>query len=75
MFRSYLDALLIDTNMDAFNSKSEVGEDIEYDDTSSNEQESQSENFCESIRKRKNTADACADKFVKDAKNKKQVSR
>lgn len=61
--------------MDAFNSKNEVGEDIEYDDTSSNEQESQSENFYESIRKRKNTADACADKFVKDAKNKKQVSR
>ena len=61
--------------MDAFNSKNEVGEDIEYDDTSSNEQESQSENFCESIKKKKNTADACADKFVKDAKNKKQVSR
>ena len=61
--------------MDAFNSKNEVGEDIEYDDTSSNEQESQSENFYESIRKRKNTADACADKFVKDAKNKKKVSR
>ena len=35
-----LDASLADTNMDEFNSKNEVAEEIEYDDASSDEQES-----------------------------------
>ena len=53
--------------------KNEVGEDIEYFDTTSDEQESESEHFRENIRKRKNAVDTCADKVVEDAKNKKKV--
>ena len=59
--------------MDEFNSENEVGEDIEYNDASSDEQESESEHFRENIRKRKNAVDKCADKVVDDAKKKKKV--
>ena len=65
-----LDTPLVNTNMDEFNSENEVGEHIEYNDASSDEQENESEHFCEKIRKRKNT---CADKVAEDAKNKKEV--
>ena len=37
-----LDTSLADTNMDEFDSKNDVGEDIEYFDASSDEQESES---------------------------------
>ena len=60
--------------MDEFNSENEVGEDIEYNDASSDEQESESEHFRENIRKRKNAVDKCADKVVDDAKKKKRLS-
>ena len=59
--------------MDEFNSENEVGEDIEYNDASSDEQESESEHFHKNIRKRKNTVDKCADKVGDDAKKKKKV--
>ena len=59
--------------MGVFNSENEVGEDIEYNDASSDEQGSESEYFCENIKKRKNAVDTCADKVVEDAKNKKKV--
>ena len=59
--------------MGEFNSENEVGEDIEYNDASSDEQGSESEYFCENIKKRKNAVDTCADKVVEDAKNKKKV--
>ena len=59
--------------MDEFNSENEVGEDIEYNDASSDEQESESEHFRENIRKRKNAVDKCVDKVVDDAKKKKKV--
>ena len=55
-------------SMDEFTS-----EDIEYNYTSSNEQESEKEHFCENIRKRKNAVDTCADKVVEDAKNKRKA--
>ena len=68
-----LDTSLVDTNMNEFNSENEVGEDTEYNDASSDEQESESEYFRENIRKRKNAVDTCADKVVEAAKNKKKV--
>ena len=58
--------------MDEFNTENEVGEDIEYNDASSDEQESESEHFCENLRKRRNAVDKCADKVVEDAENKKK---
>ena len=58
--------------MDEFNTENEVGEDIEYNDASSDEQESESEHFCENFRKRRNAIDKCADKIVEDAENKKK---
>ena len=60
--------------MDEFNSKNEVGEDIEYFDTTSDEQESESEHFRENIRKRKNAVDTCADKVVEMLKTKRSLS-
>ena len=38
--------------MNEFNSESKAGEDIEYDEAPSNEQESERENFCENFGKR-----------------------
>ena len=43
-----------------------------YNDASSDEQESESEHFCENFRKRRNVVDKCADKVVEDAENKKK---
>ena len=66
-----LDTPFADTNRDEFNNENDVGKDIEYDDASYGEQERESERFFENIGKRKNAADTCADKVVKNAQNKK----
>ena len=67
-----LDTSLVDTNMDEFNSKNEAAEDIEYNDSSSDKQESESEHFFENIRK--NAVNTRADKVVEDARNKKRLT-
>ena len=72
---SPLDTSLVITNVDEFNSENEVGENIEYNDASSGEQESESEHFCENIRKRKNAVDTCTDKVVENAKKKNIVAK
>ena len=46
---------------------------IEHNDASSDEQESESEHFRENARKRKNAVNACSDKVVGDVKHKKKV--
>ena len=68
----HLDTSLVDKNIDGFNSKNKVGEDIECNEASSDEQESESEHFLENG-KRKNAVDTCADKVVKDAENHKKA--
>lgn len=61
--------------MDEFNNKNKVGEVTKNNDISSNEQERESEIFCENVRKRKNTVGTCADKIVKDVKTEKRVKK
>ena len=68
-----LDTSFGDTNRDEFNNTNNVGEDSEYDDPSTGEQENESESFCENIRKRKNADDTCTDKVVKNARNQKSL--
>ena len=65
------DTLLVGTNIDEFNIQNGVREDIEYNGTSSDEQESESKHFCENIRKRKDSVDICAYKVVEMLKTKK----
>ena len=68
-----LDTSFGDTNRDEFNNTNNIGEDSEYDDPSTGEQENESESFCENIRKRKNADDTCTDKVVKNARNQKSL--
>ena len=72
VFSGPLDTSLVDTNMDEFNSKNKAEEDIEYNDSSSDKQESESEHFFENISK--NAVHTWADKVVEGARNKKRLT-
>ena len=61
-----LDTSLVDTNMDEFIIKNKVGEDIKYNDASSDNKKVKLNIFVN----RKSTVDTCTDKVVEGAKNK-----
>ena len=69
-----LDTSLADTNLDGFNSKNEVAEEIEYNDASFDEQESQNENFYGNVKKRKTLLGHGLVNLLKMLKTKKRLS-